>query len=414
MRESGPILTVVSVTMVCGLFLSCGNEDILGPGDQSNDRIAITNDEGRLEDRVQYYTEQEVTVDSAGTRPLAKRVASQDFSLKLVAEVTPPSIDGQVLQATSVVIKGNRAIISYNMRGEPYLGAIDVFNISKKKTPKLTSEALFNDTDIHSVSFDAGNVYAATATGDPAFSNPAVLEVIRLTGDKLILEGNERIPLASFAGTCIEATEDVIYATSGDDGGLGTFDPSSLDPISAIPLHDARWVDVEDDKVVVVQGTPGQLSVFDENDLTPLGTYSFNGADVAESKSTVEILGGKAFVAGGSGGVQILSVVTGSVVGNIPRPDPDALGLDESVVVTNAVSVDDDLLFISNGEAGVYVAQGSEEFDKTGSEEQQEITVLGKLRFDDLQSVNHVTYKGKYLIVAGGLGGLKIVEIEDD
>ncbi len=79
--------------------------------------------------------------------------------------------------------------------------------------------------------------------------------------------------------------------------------------------------------------------------------------------------------------------------------------------MTNAVAVDGDLVFISNGEAGVYVAQGSQSFDETGSEEQQQITLLGKLQFDDLQSVNHVAIKNNYLIIASGLGGLKTVEV---
>jgi hypothetical protein len=58
------------------------------------------------------------------------------------------------------------------------------------------------------------------------------------------------------------------------------------------------------------------------------------------------------------------------------------LGLSPSVVVTNAVAVDQDLMFLSNGEGGVY-----------------------------LQSVNRVAYQNKYLIVAAGLGGLKIVQV---
>jgi hypothetical protein len=98
-------------------------------------------------------------------------------------------------------------------------------------------------------------------------------------------------------------------------------------------------------------------------------------------------------------------------VGSVARPDPATLGLDPSVVVTNAASVDNDLIFISNGEAGVYVARGSQVFSATGSEAAQQITVLGKLRFGNLQSVNHVAYKSGYLFIAAGLGGLKIVKV---
>ena len=230
----------------------------------------------------------------------------------------------------------------------------------------------------------------------------------------MALDGNYRLPLPSYAGTGVLGTGSNIYVTSGNNGALSVFDQRTQTLTNSVALHDARWVDVVDGKVVVVQGTPGQISVFDEGSLELLGRYPFTGADIAESKSTVQVVGGKAFIAAGNAGVQILSVNTGKVVGTVPLPDSDALGLDWSGVVTNAVAVDDDLLFISNGIAGVYVAQGSEDFDETGSEEPLEITLLGRLRFDNLEAANHVAYKDHYLVIASGLGGIKTVEIRLD
>ncbi len=405
-------LTVSALTFV---QLSCGETlaPVDEPGNQSNDRVTITNDETQLEVRVRYVDVNVPIVSGAPGAAASGRAASQSraFSLRLRAEVLPPAIDGQVLQATAIAMRGDRATVSYNMRGAQYLGAIDVFNISSKSRPKLRSEALFNDTDINSVAIDEGNVYVAATTGDPAFAYPAVLEVIKLRSEKLVLEGNQRVPLTSFAATSVVIPATTIYATSGNTGALTALDQGALTLTGSIDLRDARWVDVADGKVVVVQGTPGQISVYDEQTLQLLGQYAFTGADIPESKSTVEVVGGKAFIAAGTGGVQILSVNTGAVVGSVPLPDPAALGLDPSVVVTNAVAVDDDLLFISNGEAGVYVAQGSQRFDLTGSEQQQQITLLGRLQFDDLQSVNHVAFKNNYLIIASGLGGLKTVEV---
>ena len=407
-------LTVSALTFV---QLSCGEgvAPVVEPGNQSNDRITITNDETQLDGRVRYVDSDVAIVSAAVPEAMAAsgRAASplRAFSLRLRAEVSPPVVDGQVVQATSIAMRGDRATVSYNMRGAQYLGAIDVFNISNKSRPKLRSEALFNDTDINSVAIDGGNVYIAAATGDPAYAYPAVLEVIKLRTGKLVLEGNQRTPLTSFAATSVVIPTSTIYATSGNTGALTALDQGTLTLTGSIDLHDARWVDVAGGKVVVLQGTPGQISVYDEQTLQLLGQYAFTGADIPESKSTVEVVGGKAFIAAGTGGVQILSVNTGAVVGTVPLPDAAALGLDPSVVVTNAVAVDDDLLFISNGEAGVYVAQASQPFDQTGSEQQQQITLLGRLQFADLQSVNHVAFKNNYLIIASGLGGLKTVEI---
>jgi hypothetical protein len=110
--------------------------------------------------------------------------------------------------------------------------------------------------------------------------------------------------------------------------------------------------------------------------------------------------------------VQIVSLTTGAILGEVAPPNAQSLGLDPSVVVTNAVSVHKDLMFISNGEAGVYVARGDQEFADTGSETLPTITVLGRLGFDQLESVNHVLYRSDHLYVAAGRGGLKIVHVE--
>jgi hypothetical protein len=398
-----------------------------GPGNQANDRIAIVNDAGTLATQVTYFDDS-IPIDAWGVGYPSAPAPSRAFSasriglaslsggslkLKLKAEVAPPTVGGQVLQATSVSMVGSQAVVSYSMRGNQYLGAVDVIAVNPGGQPTLTSRAVFQNTKMNAIYASGTNVYVAEATGDTGFQYPAVFEVMQLVGNNLVLNGNLRRGLTSYAGTGVTASGTRAYATSGNTGGLFVLDPVTLAPLDTINLHDARWVSVAGGKVVVVEGTPGQISVFDETTLAPLGTFPFKGADIAESKSTVELAGGKAFIAAGDSGVQVLSASTGLVVGSVPRPNPDSLGLSPSVVVTNAASVDADLLFISNGEAGVYVAQGSQAFSATGSETPQTITMLGKLRFANLQSANHVVYSSnnKYLIVAAGLGGLKIVQV---
>jgi hypothetical protein len=411
----------VVLPFVCSLALihgGCG--DATAPQDQSNDRIGITNDAAALASRVTYHDDSVAIAASGIGYPVSsasgpvlsiQAVNAASIKLTLKAEVSPPSIDGKALQATSVSIVGDRAVVSYNMRGEAYLGAIDVFDISDKNKPVLRSEALFQNADINAVSTLGGLLVATEATSDTAFEHPAVVEVLFLIGNYLVLNDNWRLGLTSYAGTSSAISGGRAYVTSGDDGGLVVFDPWNHPVFASVDLHDARWVDVGDGKVVVLQGTPGQISVFDEGTMDPVGTFSFTGADIAESKSTLELAGGKAFIAAGTGGVQVLSTSTGTVVGSVPRPDPTSLGLASDVVVTNAVALDDNLLFISNGEAGVYVAQGSQNFKDTGSETQQSITMLGRLQFGSLESVNHVAFKDDYLIIAAGLGGLKIVKV---
>jgi hypothetical protein len=100
---------------------SCGSDTISGPGNQANDHISITNDEDAINWR-QNNTDVDVPVDDTGVgyasvMGAAARPAAAPFSLKLTAEVLPPVIDNKVLQATSIAMSNNKAVVSYGMRG---------------------------------------------------------------------------------------------------------------------------------------------------------------------------------------------------------------------------------------------------------------------------------------------------------
>ncbi len=421
LRSYQPKSMVVGALVL--MVISCDNGDsIVTPTDQEDGRITIVNDEVKLAARVSYPdtpvlidpTSQGLMAAHGSTGPLMG--PKKDLELTLKAEVSPPTIDGQVVQATSVAIKGtDKAMVSYNMIGAPRMGGFDWITKLTKNNPKISASATFNDTDVSAVSMDGNWAYAAASTEPVEFPYPAMLERLRIKNNKFVLEDNLRVPLTSYVGTSTLITDNEVYATSGNTGDVFAFDLDDMSLLGSHQLDDARWVAWDEDggRIVVAQGTPGRLSVFDDDgSLNLIATYPFPGANVAESKSTVEIVDDKAFVAGGPDGVQIVCLNDGSIVGSVPVPDPAELGLDPSVVVTNAVTVDDDVMFISNGEAGVYVARASEDFEDSGCAA-QEITMLGSLRFDNLQSVNHVNFKNKWLIVAGGLGGVKVVKVKN-
>src|SRR3954464_188182 len=304
--------------MLLLLPLSC--TDSTGPGNQENGRISITNNTGTLAARVTYFDDA-IDLDSVGigypsapasfaSAPLGRGSAPSQagWVLKLKAEVAPPSINGQQLQATAVSIVGNLAVVSYGMAGSAYLGAVDVIDVSNKNQPALVSEALFQNADMFAVTTSGQNVYVAEATGDTGFASPAVFEIMQLQGNQLVLSGNRRRGLSSFVSTSVAASSTRAYATSGDAGALFGLNPATLAVTDSIPLHDARWVAVAGGKIVVIQGTPGKLTVYNESNMGLVGSWSFAGADIAESKSQADIAGGKAFIAAGDSGVQVHSI----------------------------------------------------------------------------------------------------------
>ena len=404
-------------------LVSCFDQVVI-PDVEADGRLTVNNDEATLSERLDTLAV-DVPIDPASPAlfrgvAVAPATTPSAVTLTLVAELDPPTVDGQVVQATSISARWQFSfLISYNTRGNPFVGAVDYVINPFGVNPRLVSSVAFTDSDISAVGLDGLSIYAAQATDASGFATPAAIERLRLSLFRIRLEDKARFDLSSFAATSVLAVGSEIYVTTGDNGHLYALSESDMSVVGQFALDDARWVahDADNGRIVVAQGTPGRLSVFQEGDfpggsMTVLNTFPFPGADVPQSKSSVEIVGGKAFIAAGDQGVQVMCLDDGQIVGSVPRPDPVVLGLDPSVVVTNAVTVDEDLMFISNGEAGVYAAAGAADFASTPCDAPQTITVMGHLRFDDLTSVNHVDYKNNRLLIAAGLGGLKIVRVD--
>jgi hypothetical protein len=421
---------ILLVVALAATTSSCFDQGT-GPRFESDGRVSITNDANVLGERVS-YPDDAVPIDPDAPSPVSgpagvsapaaagPALAPSSVTLTLVAEISPPLVALQLVQATSIWMTGSeKAIVSYNFRGINALGGLDYFTKLLNNRPQLRSSIAFLSGDVNAVFTNGYYAYAATSSTDLILPFPATLERTRIRSDRfqLIDAGNMRIPLTSFAATSVAATRYEVYVTTGNTGHVFAYDEDDMTLRGQYALDDARWVawDDRNDRVVVLQGMPGRLAVFQEGSfpngsMTLLNTWNVPGVDVAESKNTIEIAGGKAYVAAGPSGVQVVCLSNGQVIGSVPVPNAASLGLDPSVVVTNAVTVDNDLMFISNGEAGVYAAVGSRDFDNSSCSPIT-ITVLGRLRFSSLQSVNHVAYRGGHLYVAAGLGGVKVVDV---
>lgn len=413
MKQGKRTMTWTAILLATSAVLGClGKEAEDLPGG-TLDGMTIRNDEG-LNDRVVDRSDT-ISLEETGE---AKRVAAsrmagaasnKTLTMTLVAEIAPPVVGRDTLQASSVALKGGFAYVSYNFQGEIYRGGVDVIQIKNGNKAEIRSQVLFDDADVHALHYD-GDLYLATATSREEFGTPAVLERIGENGGKLVLKARERVALGSFAATSVVVDGKQVFATSGNAGGLSVLSQSSLTSSSTKNLADARWVDVDNARVVVAQGMPGRLAVYTKSTLALENTWAFTGANVAEAKTTVRLLGSKALIAAGSGGVQLMSLATGKILGTVPVPSVSGLSADRAVA--NAADGDKDLIYVSNGEAGVYAVEADQDLSKATGEASIGLTVLGRLRFANLQSVNHVAFDGNTLVVAAGRGGVKIVSVK--
>lgn len=373
--------------------------------------LEITNDQDTLSGRVSLSNEVLTIETTNGSQKPGNRAKAKDeLTLTLVATVTPPSHEGQVLQANEIIIKGNRAYVGYNMQGETYLGGVDVFDISDPGKPVLTSSAILNNSDVNGLAIQGNTLYLATASGDASLTSPAALEIIELSGLDLT-ENHQLIDLKSYAATDVDISGNTLYVTTGADGGqVVQIDANTLTVNKELALEDARGVDTDSLQVGVVAGTTARLLSFDSKTNENEGDYLLDGATIPFSKSTIEIKSGMAIMGLGDGGTQVVCLSDGKLLEHIAPPVVAAL--DSSVTVTNAATAYKRSIFISNGEAGVYVAMTDSNINSNKCE-LDNLELVGKLQLDMKESVNHVTYRNDVLFVAAGTGGLQIVQIED-
>ncbi len=387
--------------------------DGTGPATLPTDgRITLNNDPAALASRVQYTGGQTIPITADNAVMLRARMMQVPVSasFKLQAVVASPVVNGQVLQASHVVIDGKYAFVSYMTQGEVSLGAVEVFDISKPDRPALVSQAVLPGTDVTAIATDGKYVYLATSTDDTTFAERAVLERVALSHDRLTASST-RVGLPSYAATGVDIAGSEVYVTSGTGGprtgGLTILDSKTLAAVGADVLADARGVSAVDKKfIAVVQGTPARLRLYDAKSRAFVRSVALPGGGIPDSKSSVILDDDWGFVATGEGGMQVVDLARGTV--GAALPGPTVAGVDPADAVTNAVSLSKDLVLTADGGAGVAVTYSDHGKKKSG--ETPSLVPLGRLALSG--SANAIASDDETLFVANGTGGLQILEID--
>lgn len=321
------------------------------------------------------------------------------YDLYLVAEVTPPSYNGQLLRASYVEIADTLAFVAYNTEGESYLGGVDVFDISDEENPQLISQAIFPYTDVSAIAYEDNTLYLAEATNadlDPDFDTPAVLEEITLE-DGLLSETSRRVAVAGYVTTGVKVEAGEVITTSGSSGGLTIFDKTTLNAFFYAEVANARDLAVKGNTIAVASGAPGKISFFELNSRSALEAHALGGASEQGARSGVDFLGNDLIFAAGAEGILVLNQKSGAVTKAVELPAIE--GVEPSDIVANSVSVNEGLVLMANGAAGLYV----------GKVKGNEIELDGVIALGG--SANVVKSKGNVIFIATGTGGLKIVRI---
>lgn len=416
MKNFGSNLSILLLLSISFLLISgCG----VSPEEIDDSGYSIQNDELKLEERLQ-ETDEVISVIAPQQSQTKGKQPPPSFDLNQIAQINSPEINGVRLQATMVGFfdDNSRAAVSYNVRGSTFLGAVDALQVTgNNKKIRVRSGIEFTNAKANAVYMNSSELWLAQATNDPTITQNGSNSFVRSFGlSGFNINNNPNLEsVQGFAANSIHESNGNVYITSGDNAGLSIFYQGLTEQIDYVDIPDARWVDTDDTRIVVLSGDPttgnGSIHVFDKTDRSLINQFSFSGADTPEAKNTVEINGDIAIVAAGRSGTHLIDLNTGDLLATIPLPDAASLGLTPDVVESNAASADEEFIFISNGEAGVYVAEANIDLNNYSTGNSITVELLGYLQFDDLQSANHVVYRKGSLFVAAGLGGVKAVEL---
>ncbi len=349
--------------------------------------------------------------DTTGkTKKSSKGTLSSSVTINLIARLSPPEYEGEVLQASHIRIADHYAYVTYNTQGPRYLGGVDIVDISSPYYPELVSSVIFinqetnKGKDVSSV--DVKNASSATSntllwiTGADETSDSAFVERYELNSSNQFSSAQSvNFSLKGYVGNDVRYYNDKLYVTSGTGGGLTILD-NQMKEVNFMNIENARSVDVNNDFEIALGGNPGHL-------YNP-GNWDkeIGGATDPEAKSILRLYNKFALVGLGQDGLKcydISSDTPSTVISALPAPTvpEDKSPLD---YVTNGVSVTDNgWVYVANGAGGLDVAK----IDSDGK-----LTWMGNV---DLEaSVNFVEANGEYVFVARGVLGLKILKVTEN
>ena len=380
--RASPLATVV-------LLAACSDAAVVGsPGRHIGRHIDIDDDAVALSSQV--------AVSNVAVRvvPVEGGASTPGYALTVVAEVAPPGAAGGALEATAIAFDGARAFVSYGTPGPVERGAVDVFELAGDGYLRLTSRTMIEDSDVNAVAASGDRLWLAGSTA-AAGGSRGMLEGVTLRDGTPSLEDRVHVDLGVGAVWSIAIGADRVFAIG--DHAVHALDPAT-GHVARVARSEPRSVAASNDALVLVRGLPAELEVMRGHDLGTIATYSLG---CQEAPTSVEVHGDKAFISAGTHGVVIMDLNSGRQLAHLP---PAGAGR------TAAISIDDDLMFIANGEAGVSFVAAQAPFAASSTADAS-LSELGRLALPGAGPIDRVGFHDGYLFVARS-GGVQVVRVE--
>ena len=391
--------------MALALVTSCSDETTIFIDEQKSS-IFEENDAIKLAGSVNFDNAGvlDITIDENYSGKRTSKAVDEpagNYPLTLITQVNPPTygpITG--LTAAHVYVEDDFAYVAYNTAGEDYSGAIDIINVSDPNNPAVTSRVVYSNADINSLQYSKGFLYAVggmdATSSFTALSNSFVTKIPVFSG---VMDTDAGVIYGFQAGD--NATDIVIdgneaYVTSGKDGTITIYDTKDLDIKKEEAFSDLRSLAFDNNKIALLDATMG-IRVLDDN-LKLKKEIAIDTDFGLYTKRSIDFIGDKIIVAEGSKGAGVYSYDTGALLQYIPVIiDPNVAPTGD--IVNNAVAINEDMVLMANGGAGLSISD-----DEGNTTEPYGVIQLNG-------SINYVQTVGDYAFAAAGQEGLLIIKL---
>jgi len=347
---------ILGILAVVVLFAACSKSDETTTV-TDNKNVKLVTDRAVLNGTIRYVNEP-ITL-TGGSKATA--------SLDMVAVVYSPIVNGVKLSATSTIIKDDIAYVTFHERGNGFGGSIRAYDVSVPSTPSPVFTLDLDDYDINAsdISTDGTKLYLAGGSNKKG----AVLLIFNLdpgtgiptSSDFTLLKIGADAPSANG----VVQGGNWIYVSAGhSNGGLFAFNKADLssageDLYDGASFSAANGRLAGDRHVALEGGDAAQLHVYTigsndpaGEDIWPIGSISHQGVEPENEyhgKGTVYLKDNSdtCYIAMGKYGMKAIDITNG----NLAYTVTDMITYGN----TNAVSADDDYVYIANGAQGLGV-----------------------------------------------------------
>lgn len=328
----------------------------------------------------------------------------QEYMFKDIANISSPIKDDDTLSATSVCVNGDYAYVSYhynepdtsNISSKLFKGVIEVIDISEPTQPIIISSAYCDDVDFNTLVFDGVSTSGQNKLwiGGTDYNIGGAVYSINLSEGKFFDNSMIRYKVDnSNSVNGVACNSNYLYVSAGrSKGGSYVFDLPNMNINKIDTFTNAKSVISTDDKyIVLVSGNNASIRIYNQDEFNLIKTFPIGIIQPETGKSGLFIKDDLIWVAMGYNGVKAYNF-NGELIHTLTLTNSNAFSTD--------ITIDDDYIYVANGEDGMYICEAIQGV--------QEINVLDIYNYH--KSTNNISVGESLIFIANGKDGFKILQ----